>query len=98
MPPKKKDAEKKAGEEDEEPLEEEKELLEKELVISYLKMKLVACAPAASFCVLSSDATRDVRPAMQLRRQAGVTSGGWCKARAQTQLGRARRFHSSCLY
>ena len=42
MPPKK-DA-KKAGGEDEGPQEEEKDLVEKELTISYLKMKLAACA------------------------------------------------------
>ena len=42
MPPKK-DA-KKAGGEDEGPQEEEKDLIEKELTISYLKMKLAACA------------------------------------------------------
>ena len=43
MPPK----EKRPGAmvEEEEPLEEDKELLEKELVISYLKMKLFAYAP-----------------------------------------------------
>ena len=42
MPPKKKDG--KAAVDEEEPSEENKDLLEKELVISYLKMKLVACA------------------------------------------------------
>jgi hypothetical protein len=41
MPPKKKDA--KGAADDEEPSEENKDLLEKELVISYLKMKLAAC-------------------------------------------------------
>jgi hypothetical protein len=40
MPPKKK-----TGEE-EEPVEEEKDLLEKELVISYLKSKLASCVPS----------------------------------------------------
>jgi len=44
MPPKEKKV-MPAGEE-EEPLEEDKELVEKELVISYLKMKLAACASA----------------------------------------------------
>ena len=46
MPPKKKDG--KAGADEEEPSEEAKDLLEKELVISYLKMKLAACAPFCS--------------------------------------------------
>jgi hypothetical protein len=43
MPPKKKDA-KGAAEGGEEPSEENKDLIEKELVNSYLKMKLSACA------------------------------------------------------
>lgn len=43
MPPKKKDG--KSGGEEEEPLEEEKDLIEKELVSSFLKLKLAACAP-----------------------------------------------------
>ena len=40
MPPKKKEAGGKAQAEDAEPQEEEKELLERELVIGYLKSKL----------------------------------------------------------
>jgi hypothetical protein len=40
MPPKKKEGKK--GNEEDEPHEEDKDLLEKELVISYLKSKLVA--------------------------------------------------------
>lgn len=41
MPPKKKPGE------EEEPVEEEKDLLEKELVISYLKSKLASCGATA---------------------------------------------------
>jgi hypothetical protein len=47
MPPKKKDG--KVGGDEEEPMEEDKDLLEKELVISYLKMKLAACAFAPTY-------------------------------------------------
>lgn len=47
MPPKKKDG--KAVGDEEEPSEEAKDLLEKELVISYLKMKLAACAAPSRF-------------------------------------------------